>query len=106
MRTVMIAVFVIPMIIASGIWLWIRHERGKIRDRGVSACVATGRTSAACNEMADRNHERCMELTFRAGGRFSGSSFDERGYVECIEIGEGAYWKLSAQRAADRSTRR
>jgi len=101
-RTLVIMYVVLPLVTLMAAWLWIRHERAKVRDRGVAACITSGRDGAWCEAAADKNHERCMELTFRPGTRTSGQSFDEQGYVECLDIGDQAYWKASAARAAER----
>jgi hypothetical protein len=102
LKVVVVLYVVLPMTVMLAVWLWIRHERAKVRDRGFGACVSAGREADWCESAADRNHERCMELTFKPANRTSGSGFDERGYVECLDIGAEAYWKLSAERAAER----
>lgn len=101
-RAVIISFVILPTLTALLVWLWIHHERGKIRDRGFVACVSSGREASWCEAAASKNHARCMELTFRPGTRTSGSSFDEHGYIECLDIGDRAYWALSARRAAER----
>src|SRR6187551_1134491 len=90
----MVLYVVLPMVVVSSVWLWIRHERSKVRDMGFGACLSAGREATWCNAQAETNHERCMELTFRPGTRTSGRSFDGQGYVECLELGDLAYWKL------------
>jgi hypothetical protein len=102
LKVAVVMYVVLPMVVMLGAWLWIRHERAKVRDRGFGACVTAGREAAWCESAADRNHDRCMELTFRPASRTSGSGFDAEGYVECLDIGAEAYWKLSAERAAER----
>lgn len=102
-RRVVVLYVVLPMLSLFLVWCWIKHERSKVRDRGFQACVNAGRDTKWCEEAADRNHERCMELTFRPATRTSpGGSFDEQGYIECLDIGATAYWKVSAERAAER----
>jgi hypothetical protein len=95
-RTVFVALVVVPALVVGGIWIWIRSERAKVRERGVAACVREGHAAAECERGADANHERCVELTFRPASRMSAASFDEAGYVECITIGDKAYWEKSA----------
>jgi hypothetical protein len=104
-RTLVILYVLLPTIMLMSVWLWIRHERSKVRERGVAACVVAGKGDAWCEAAADKNHDRCMELTFRPGTRTSGQSFDEQGYVECLDLGAQAYWKVSAERAAERRRR-
>jgi hypothetical protein len=101
-RTLVIMYVVLPMVMVMSVWLWIRHERAKVRDRGVTACITAGHDEAWCDAAADKNHDRCMELTFRPSTRTSGESFEAAGYVECLDIGATAYWKASAERAAER----
>jgi hypothetical protein len=106
LRMFVLSFVVAPIAVALGVWLWIHHERGKIREEGFGACVAQGREAAWCDAAADRNHDRCMELTFRPSTRTGPRSFDQQGYVECLDIGDKAYWKLSAERAAARRNAR
>jgi hypothetical protein len=102
LRLMVISYVVLPLATMLSVWLWIRHERAKVRDRGFGACLSAGRDASWCESAADRNHERCMELTFRPANRTSSETFDRQGYVECLDIGAEAYWKLSAERAAER----
>jgi len=92
----------LPIVAALSVWLWVHQQRAKVRDRGVAACITSGHDAAWCEAAAAKNHEGCMDLTFRPGTRTSSESFDERGYVECLGMGGDAYWKLSAERAAER----
>jgi hypothetical protein len=102
LRMSVLSFVVAPLLAALGVWLWIHHERGKVREEGFGACVAQGRDAAWCEAAADKHHDRCMELTFRPSTRTGPRSFDDQGYVECLDIGDKAYWKLSAERAAAR----
>jgi hypothetical protein len=104
-RTLLVMYVVLPMAMAMAVWLWIRHERAKVRERGVAGCIASGKDGAWCEAAADKHHERCMELTFRPSTRTSPESFEVQGYVECLDIGDQAYWKVSAERAAERRRR-
>lgn len=101
-RTLVILYMVLPVVMLTSVWLWIRNERGKVRERGVTACISAGHDQEWCQAAADKNHDRCMELTFRPGTRTSHESFDAAGYVECLDIGATAFWKVSAERAAER----
>jgi hypothetical protein len=102
LRVFLLTFVVAPVAMALAVWLWIHHERGKIRAEGFGACVAHGHDEAWCDAAADKHHDRCMELTFRPAMRAGSRSFDQQGYVECLAIGDKAYWKLSAERAAAR----
>jgi len=102
LRRILIFYVILPMAMMLAVWVWIKHERSKVRDRGYAACVTAGREPSWCEAAADKNHERCMELTFRPGTRTSPGGFDEQGYIECLDIGATAFWKLSAERAAER----
>jgi hypothetical protein len=102
LRVFVLTFVIAPMVVALLVWLWVHHERGKIREEGFAACVAQGRDAAWCEAAADKHHDRCMELTFRPSTRTGPRSFDQQGYVECLDIGDKAYWKLSAERAAAR----
>ncbi|MDB5214204.1 MAG: hypothetical protein JWO86_2131 [Myxococcaceae bacterium] len=100
MNRVLLLYGVLPLIAATSVWLWIHHQRAIVRDRGVSSCIASRQDAAWCEEAAAKNHDGCMDLTFRPGTRTSSESFDDRGYVECLGMGADAYWKLSSERAA------
>ncbi len=91
-----------PMLMATSVWLWVQQQHAKVRERGVASCVAAHNDASWCELAASKNHDRCLELTFRPASRTSPESFDDRGYVECLEMGADGYWRVSSERAAAR----
>lgn len=90
---------------ASFAW-WTRSVRADARAQGQAACAASGKDAAWCEERAKEYGDRCFDLTFHAGGRFQKSSLDTQGYAECLELGDDAYWRKSAERAEEARHRR
>ncbi len=101
-RTAVVLFVILPCLALLLAWIWVKHQRSILKDRGAIACIATKHDEEWCAKAASAHHERCIELTFRPGTRTSGESFDTDGYVECLGVGPEEYWRLSSERAAER----
>jgi len=101
-RTMLFLYVGLPVVVVLMVWIWIKSERGALRDRGAIACNERKHDELWCKEAAGRHHERCVDLTFTPATRTSSASFDTTGYVECLDVGPEEHWRLSTARAAER----
>ncbi len=84
--------------------VWSQIERNSVAEEekrlAIEDCLADN-PDGDCRETIEMNHQRCFDLSYHSGSKYSKARFNRAGYRRCVAIGADEFLARQRQDEAD-----